>query len=73
MAVRVGSRRHLLLLVGLAVVVVGSGIGLRDPWGYAGHDRERNLFLVDARMDPGRCAAQPIRRLYRFRWERPYW
>ncbi len=38
----------------------------------AGHDRGRNLFLVDVRMDRGRCASQPIRRLYRFRWERPY-
>jgi 4-amino-4-deoxy-L-arabinose transferase-like glycosyltransferase len=39
---------------------------------FSGHDRDRNLFLVDARMDAGRCQAQPIRRLYRFRWERPY-
>jgi hypothetical protein len=38
----------------------------------AGHDRGRNLFLVDVRMDPGRCASQPIRRLYRFRWKQPY-
>jgi 4-amino-4-deoxy-L-arabinose transferase-like glycosyltransferase len=39
---------------------------------YAGHDRGRDLFLVDARMGTGRCPAQPIQRLYRFRWERPY-
>ena len=39
---------------------------------YAGHDRDRDLFLVDARMDAGRCAAQPIQRLYRFGWERFY-
>jgi 4-amino-4-deoxy-L-arabinose transferase-like glycosyltransferase len=38
----------------------------------AGHDRGRSLFLVDVHMDPGRCASQPIRRLYRFRWEQPY-
>jgi 4-amino-4-deoxy-L-arabinose transferase-like glycosyltransferase len=39
---------------------------------YAGTDRERNLFLVDARMDRGRCPARPVQRLFRFRWERPY-
>jgi 4-amino-4-deoxy-L-arabinose transferase-like glycosyltransferase len=38
-----------------------------------GDDRERNLFLVDASMDLGRCAAEPVRRLYRFRWARSYW
>jgi 4-amino-4-deoxy-L-arabinose transferase-like glycosyltransferase len=37
-----------------------------------GHDRGRDLFLVDVHMDPGRCESRPIRRLYRFRWERPY-
>ncbi|HEY7141655.1 MAG TPA: glycosyltransferase family 39 protein [Methylomirabilota bacterium] len=40
---------------------------------YLGRDRERKLFLVDAGMDRGRCASQPIRRLYRFRWARSYW
>jgi 4-amino-4-deoxy-L-arabinose transferase-like glycosyltransferase len=40
---------------------------------YAGHDRDRNLFLVDASMDPGRCPAEPIRHFYRFRWTRSYW
>ncbi len=39
---------------------------------HAGEDRERQLFLVAARMDPGRCPSEPIRRLYRFRWNRPY-
>jgi 4-amino-4-deoxy-L-arabinose transferase-like glycosyltransferase len=39
---------------------------------YAANDRDRNLYLVDARMDPGRCAQAPVRSLYRFRWERPY-
>src|SRR5262245_17593926 len=38
MAVRHGSRGHVVLLVGLALLVVGSGIGLRDPWGV---DEER--------------------------------
>jgi 4-amino-4-deoxy-L-arabinose transferase-like glycosyltransferase len=38
----------------------------------AGSDRERNLFLVNASMDPGRCPSQPSTRLYRFRWQRPY-
>jgi 4-amino-4-deoxy-L-arabinose transferase-like glycosyltransferase len=40
---------------------------------HVGEDRDRNLFLVDASMDPGRCPATPIRRLYRFRWARSYW
>ena len=39
---------------------------------HAGEDRERQLFLVEVRMDPGRCPSEPIRRLYRFRWNRPY-
>jgi 4-amino-4-deoxy-L-arabinose transferase-like glycosyltransferase len=39
---------------------------------HAGEDRGRHLFLVEARMDPGRCPSPPLRRLYRFRWERPY-
>jgi hypothetical protein len=39
---------------------------------YAGHDRDRTLFLVDARVVAGRCAAQPAHRLFRFQWERPY-
>jgi 4-amino-4-deoxy-L-arabinose transferase-like glycosyltransferase len=37
-----------------------------------GSDRERNLFLVNASMDSGRCPSQPVSRLYRFRWQRPY-
>jgi 4-amino-4-deoxy-L-arabinose transferase-like glycosyltransferase len=40
---------------------------------YAGEDRDRNLFLVDASMDPGKCPAEPVRRFYRFRWTRSYW
>ena len=40
---------------------------------YAGHDRDRNLFLVDASMDLGRCPGEPIRRFYRFQWTRSYW
>jgi 4-amino-4-deoxy-L-arabinose transferase-like glycosyltransferase len=39
---------------------------------YAGEDRERRLFLVEAGMDAGRCRPEPARRLYRFRWDRPY-
>jgi 4-amino-4-deoxy-L-arabinose transferase-like glycosyltransferase len=39
---------------------------------YAGEDRERRLFLVDAGMDRVTCPAQPSQPLYRFRWERPY-
>jgi 4-amino-4-deoxy-L-arabinose transferase-like glycosyltransferase len=37
-----------------------------------GEDRERRLYLVEARMDAGRCPRVPVRRVYRFRWERPY-
>jgi hypothetical protein len=40
---------------------------------HVGEDRDRNLFLVDASMDPGRCPPAPIRRFYRFRWMRSYW
>jgi 4-amino-4-deoxy-L-arabinose transferase-like glycosyltransferase len=39
---------------------------------HAGEDRGRRLFLVESRMDSGRCPSEPSRRLYRFRWERPY-
>lgn len=39
---------------------------------YAGDDRERKLFLVDAGMDLGRCPSEPIREMYRFEWTRPY-
>jgi 4-amino-4-deoxy-L-arabinose transferase-like glycosyltransferase len=39
---------------------------------YVGGDRDRNLFLVEARMDSGRCSPQPVSHLYRFRWARPY-
>jgi 4-amino-4-deoxy-L-arabinose transferase-like glycosyltransferase len=39
---------------------------------HVGHDRGRTLFLVDGHMEAARCAAQPIHRLYRFKWERPY-
>jgi 4-amino-4-deoxy-L-arabinose transferase-like glycosyltransferase len=39
---------------------------------HVGRDRERELFLVDAGMDPGRCPPRPVRRIYRFRWDRPY-
>ena len=39
---------------------------------HAGNDRDRNLFLVNAGMDTGRCAPQPVQPLYRFRWEQPY-
>jgi 4-amino-4-deoxy-L-arabinose transferase-like glycosyltransferase len=38
-----------------------------------GEDRDdRRLFLVEHRMASGRCPPAPARRLYRFRWERPY-
>jgi 4-amino-4-deoxy-L-arabinose transferase-like glycosyltransferase len=40
---------------------------------YAGNDRERKLYLVDASMEGGRCPAAPIRRAYRFRWAHAYW
>jgi hypothetical protein len=39
---------------------------------YVGEDRDRNLYLVAAWMDRGRCPRAPVRSLYRFRWERPY-
>ena len=29
-------------------------------------------ILVEPRMDPGRCPPAPLRRLYRFRWKRPF-
>ena len=39
----------------------------------AGEDRDdRRLFLVESGMASGRCPPVPARRLYRFRWERPY-
>ena len=39
----------------------------------AGEDRDdRRLFLVESRMASGACPPVPARRLYRFRWERPY-
>jgi hypothetical protein len=40
---------------------------------HVGRDRGRTLYLVDARADTGRCAGHPIRRLFRFRWERSDW
>jgi 4-amino-4-deoxy-L-arabinose transferase-like glycosyltransferase len=39
---------------------------------HVAEDRERQLFLVEARMDTGRCPATPPRHVYRFRWERPF-
>lgn len=39
---------------------------------HVGEDRERQLFLVEAGMDAGRCPPAPPRRVYRFHWERPY-
>ena len=39
---------------------------------HVGEDGHRTLFLVNGHMDAARCAAEPIHRLYRFQWERPY-
>jgi hypothetical protein len=38
-----------------------------------GSDRERTLFLVNAGMESGRCAAQPMEPVYRFRWKTALW
>jgi 4-amino-4-deoxy-L-arabinose transferase-like glycosyltransferase len=43
MAVRLTPRRYLPLLIGLALAVVGAGIGLRDPWSV---DEERFLGMA---------------------------
>jgi hypothetical protein len=39
----------------------------------AGHDRGRDLYLVDAHADTGRCPSQSVPRLFRFRWTRSDW
>ena len=50
MAARIRPRRYLLILVGLAVAVVGAGIGLRDPWGV---DEERFLGVAIEMLQDG--------------------
>ena len=43
-------RRHVRFLVGLSLLVVGSGIGLRDPWGV---DEERFLGVAREMLQNG--------------------
>ena len=47
---RRAARRPLLLLMGLALLVVGVGIGLRDPWGV---DEERFLGVAMEMLQDG--------------------
>ena len=47
---RSGARRHHLLLTGLALLLVGAGIGLRDPWGV---DEERFLGVALEMLQDG--------------------